>query len=114
MPGNVGGVDEQRVVNQEGLRFPDEFVRHKLLDCVGDLSLFGVPVIGHLVAYKPGHRLCPRLLRALDAAGDATSLIMPGTDGRNSESVHSESSPGEQVAPAVSATLPKSRQGDRS
>jgi hypothetical protein len=39
-------VDEQRVVNEEGLRFPDEFVRHKLLDCVGDLALLGTPVIG--------------------------------------------------------------------
>jgi UDP-3-O-[3-hydroxymyristoyl] N-acetylglucosamine deacetylase len=107
-------VDEQRVVNQEGLRFPDEFVRHKLLDCVGDLSLFSVPVIGHLVAYKPGHRLCHRLLRALDAAADTASLIVPGADGRHSESVQSESSSGEQVAPAVSATLPKSHQGDRS
>jgi len=74
-------VDEQRVVNEEGLRFPDEFARHKLLDCVGDLALLGVPVIGHFVAYKPGHRLCHQLLRALDAAGDATSRIVVDADG---------------------------------
>ncbi|HSD97534.1 MAG TPA: UDP-3-O-acyl-N-acetylglucosamine deacetylase [Sulfuricaulis sp.] len=107
-------VDERRVVNQEGLRFPDEFVRHKLLDCVGDLSLLGIPVIGHLVAYKPGHRLCHRLLHALDAAADAASLIVPGVDGRHSESVHSESPPGEHVVPAGSATRRSSHQGDRS
>jgi UDP-3-O-[3-hydroxymyristoyl] N-acetylglucosamine deacetylase len=80
-------VDEQRVVNKEGLRFPDEFVRHKLLDCVGDLSLLGVPVIGHLVTYKPGHRLIHQLLRALHA-DDVTRLIVPrGRDG-HFESTH--------------------------
>jgi UDP-3-O-[3-hydroxymyristoyl] N-acetylglucosamine deacetylase len=82
-------VDEQRVVNKEGLRFPDEFVRHKLLDCVGDLSLLGVPVIGHLVTYKPGHQLIHRLLRALHA-DDAASLIVPGADDRHSESLHKD------------------------
>jgi UDP-3-O-[3-hydroxymyristoyl] N-acetylglucosamine deacetylase len=71
-------VDEYGVVNEEGLRFPDEFVRHKLLDCIGDLSLLGVPIIGHLVTYKPGHRLCHRLLQALDASADAASLITLG------------------------------------
>jgi len=84
-------VDEQRVVNDEGLRFPDEFVRHKLLDCVGDLSLLGVPVIGHLIAYKPGHRLFHRLLAALDAAADAADLIVPRADGRHNESLSHES-----------------------
>ncbi|MCK7582055.1 MAG: UDP-3-O-acyl-N-acetylglucosamine deacetylase [Chromatiales bacterium] len=74
-------VDEQRVVNEEGLRFPDEFVRYKLLDCVGDLALLGMPVIGHLVAHKPGHRLCHQLLRALDAARDAAGIVVPGLDG---------------------------------
>lgn len=73
-------VEEQGVVNEEGLRFPDEFVRHKLLDCVGDLSLLGMPVIGHLLVYKPGHRLVHDLLRALNAASDAANVIVVGAD----------------------------------
>jgi UDP-3-O-[3-hydroxymyristoyl] N-acetylglucosamine deacetylase len=45
------------VLNPEGLRFPDEFVRHKALDIVGDLSLVGYPLVGRYVAFKPGHAL---------------------------------------------------------
>jgi UDP-3-O-[3-hydroxymyristoyl] N-acetylglucosamine deacetylase len=45
-------VDEFSILNPEGLRFPDEFARHKVLDAIGDLSLFGLPVIGHFSAYK--------------------------------------------------------------
>jgi UDP-3-O-[3-hydroxymyristoyl] N-acetylglucosamine deacetylase len=101
-------VGEQRVVNEEGLRFPDEFVRHKLLDCVGDLSLLGVPVIGHLVAYKPGHRLCHRLLSALYATADVTRLIVLGADDPHSELSHSE-----PVLPVECASLPWPHQGDR-
>lgn len=52
-----------RVLNEDGLRFPDEFVRHKILDSIGDLSLLGVPVIGHLIAYKSGHALNHKLIK---------------------------------------------------
>jgi UDP-3-O-[3-hydroxymyristoyl] N-acetylglucosamine deacetylase len=45
------------VLNKDGLRYQDEFVRHKILDIVGDLSLIGMPVIGHIVAHKSGHSL---------------------------------------------------------
>ncbi|GBC62853.1 UDP-3-O-acyl-N-acetylglucosamine deacetylase [Desulfonema ishimotonii] len=48
-------VGEDAVLNEGGLRFPDEFVRHKLLDCIGDFSLLGMPVIGHVVANRSGH-----------------------------------------------------------
>ena len=58
-------VDGDRVVNPQGLRCPDEFVRHKLLDCVGDLALAGAPLLGRFQGYKPGHGLNNRLLRAL-------------------------------------------------
>ena len=53
------------VVNPEGLRFDDEFVRHKLLDAVGDLSLAGAPICGRFVADQPGHALNALLVRAL-------------------------------------------------
>jgi UDP-3-O-[3-hydroxymyristoyl] N-acetylglucosamine deacetylase len=48
-------LDDFRVLNYEGLRFNDEFVRHKILDLIGDLAILGVPIIGHVVAYKAGH-----------------------------------------------------------
>ncbi len=55
------------VMNPEGLRFPDEFCRHKVLDVVGDLALFGYPLVGHVVAHRAGHAmhfaLVDRLLR---------------------------------------------------
>lgn len=56
-------LDDERIINKEGLRFPDEFVKHKILDAIGDLSLMGMPFIGRFVAYKSGHRLNNLLLR---------------------------------------------------
>ena len=58
-------VDAGRVVNPEGLRFDDEFVRHKLLDAVGDLAMAGAPIYGRFVADQPGHAMNARLVRAL-------------------------------------------------
>jgi len=53
------------VLNPEGLRFPDEFVRHKALDVVGDLSLVGYPLVGRYVAFKPGHALNVMIIERL-------------------------------------------------
>jgi UDP-3-O-[3-hydroxymyristoyl] N-acetylglucosamine deacetylase len=58
-------MDEYRVLNEDGLRFQDEFVRHKVLDAVGDLYLLGRCLIGEFTGYKSGHRLNNLLLRAL-------------------------------------------------
>ena len=58
-------VDGDRIVNDEGLRYENEFVRHKILDCFGDLSLAGMPVIGHYYAHKPGHLINTLLLNKL-------------------------------------------------
>ena len=55
-------VDDFSILNPDGLRFPDEFVRHKILDSMGDLFLFGMPVIGHLNASKAGHALNHKLV----------------------------------------------------
>lgn len=52
---NVIVVDKHAVVNSDGLRYKDEFVRHKILDCIGDFSLLGMPILGHVVAEKSGH-----------------------------------------------------------
>lgn len=62
---NVIILDDEKVINKDGLRMPDEFVRHKILDAIGDLFLLGMPIIGHLVAHKSGHRLNNLLLREL-------------------------------------------------
>jgi len=64
-------MDEFRVLNSDGLRYVDEFVKHKVLDAVGDLYLTGHPILGAFAAYKSGHGLNNKLLRALLA--DATA-----------------------------------------
>jgi UDP-3-O-[3-hydroxymyristoyl] N-acetylglucosamine deacetylase len=50
-------IDKDRFLNKEGLRYPDEFVRHKLLDSLGDFSLLGMPIQGHIITQKSGHTL---------------------------------------------------------
>jgi UDP-3-O-[3-hydroxymyristoyl] N-acetylglucosamine deacetylase len=62
---NAVVLDDRRIINKDGLRFPDEFVKHKILDAIGDLSLLGIPIIGHFVACKSGHRLNILLLKEL-------------------------------------------------
>ncbi len=68
---NAVVVEKARVLNPAGLRMPDEFVRHKLLDAVGDLSLAGLPIRGRFRAHRPGHRLNHQLLKQLFASPDA-------------------------------------------
>ncbi len=58
-------IDESRVLNTEGLRFADEFVRHKILDALGDLYLIGYPILGRFNAYKSGHALNNLLVREI-------------------------------------------------
>lgn len=55
-------VDENGIMNPEGLRFPDEFVRHKVLDALGDLTTLGVPLLGHLTLHKAGHDVMNKLI----------------------------------------------------
>ena len=64
-------LDETRVLNTAGLRFDNEFVRHKVLDAIGDLYLLGRPLIGQYTAFKPGNALNNALARALVAAPSA-------------------------------------------
>jgi UDP-3-O-[3-hydroxymyristoyl] N-acetylglucosamine deacetylase len=72
---NAVVVDRGRVLNPEGLRRPDEFVRHKMLDAVGDLALAGAPIVGRFAARKGGHEMTNRLLRALFARPAAWTWI---------------------------------------
>ncbi len=62
---NAIAMDEYRILNDDGLRYDDEFVKHKILDAVGDLYLLGYSLIGHYVAEKSGHNLNNLLLREL-------------------------------------------------
>jgi UDP-3-O-[3-hydroxymyristoyl] N-acetylglucosamine deacetylase len=71
-------VDKDSVMNAEGLRFADEFARHKILDCCGDLALAGAPIFGHLHTYKPGHRLNHALLREMFAHRSAWCRLTYG------------------------------------
>ncbi len=62
---NAVVIDDDGILNPEGLRYPNEFVRHKILDFLGDLYLYGKPMRGHFVVYKSGHTLNNLLLKAL-------------------------------------------------
>lgn len=62
---NAIGLDDRSVVNAEGLRWPDEFVRHKALDALGDLTTLEMPLMGHLTLYKAGHDLMNKLVRKI-------------------------------------------------
>jgi len=74
---NAVVVDGDRVLNPGGLRRPDEFVRHKMLDAVGDLALAGAPVIGRYEGVRAGHEMTSRLLHALFADPDAWEWVEP-------------------------------------
>jgi UDP-3-O-[3-hydroxymyristoyl] N-acetylglucosamine deacetylase len=72
---NAVVLDDHRIINKGGLRFPDEFVKHKILDAIGDLSLLGIPIIGHFVAFKSGHRLNNLLLKELMVRKDCWTMV---------------------------------------
>lgn len=68
-------VDDYRVLNEDGLRFEDEFVRHKMLDAIGDLFMCGHNIIGAFTAYKSGHALNNKLLQAVLAKQEAWEFV---------------------------------------
>jgi UDP-3-O-[3-hydroxymyristoyl] N-acetylglucosamine deacetylase len=72
---NAVVLDEHRVLNAEGLRYGDEFIRHKILDAIGDLYLLGRPFLAAFSAYKSGHALNNRLLREVVADPGATEVV---------------------------------------
>ena len=72
---NAVVLDEAGVLNSEGLRFADEFIRHKLLDAIGDLYLMGKPLLGAFTAHKSGHALNNQLVRAVLADRSAFEVV---------------------------------------
>lgn len=68
-------LDDYRILNEDGLRYEDEFVKHKILDAIGDLYLIGGPVLGEFTGFKSGHGLNNKLLRAVLADAQATEVV---------------------------------------
>ena len=72
---NTVAIGDDRVMNNEGLRYPQEFVRHKMLDAVGDLALAGLPILGAFRSVRGGHRLNSLVVQALLADKSAWSIV---------------------------------------
>ena len=90
---NAVAVDEFRVLNHDGLRYDDEFVRHKILDAVGDLYLLGHPLLGAYTAFKSGHALNNKLARAVLATPEAWEFVVFDDVGSKVPSFYATSSP---------------------
>ncbi|MBS0447996.1 MAG: UDP-3-O-acyl-N-acetylglucosamine deacetylase [Proteobacteria bacterium] len=75
---NVIVLDDRKVLNADGLRYDDEFVKHKMLDAIGDLSLAGHPLLAAYTAFKSGHALNNKLVRALLADPGAYEIVTYG------------------------------------
>lgn len=75
---NSVALDGDRILNPEGLRFPNEFVRHKTLDAVGDLALAGAPIVGTYSSYRGGHKMNVAVLAELFADPDAYEFVSEG------------------------------------
>ena len=82
-------LDEYKILNDDGLRYKDEFVRHKILDAIGDLYILGKPIIGKFTAHKSGHDLNNRLLRELIKNKDKWEVTTLNTDDINSHNLSS-------------------------
>ena len=72
---NAVVMDDYKVLNSDGLRYDDEFVKHKILDAIGDLYLLGKPLLGEFSAFRSGHALNNKLLRALLERPDAYEIV---------------------------------------
>lgn len=72
---NVVVIDKDTILNPGGLRYEDEFVRHKLLDCMGDFSLLGLPLIGHVKTFKSGHAFNHALLKKIFSKKDCWETL---------------------------------------
>lgn len=101
---NAVVLDEHRIINKDGLRFPDEFVKHKILDAIGDLSLLGMPIIGHFVACKSGHRLNNLLLKELLIRKECWTLVSRFSKAGMLNELHSLRIPSFQVLDSVPAS----------
>jgi UDP-3-O-[3-hydroxymyristoyl] N-acetylglucosamine deacetylase len=84
---NAIAIGNEGILNKEGLRFADEFVRHKILDAIGDFSLTGHHILGHVKAFKSGHDLNHRLVQELLANTDSWELVEMTEPGKTPHSL---------------------------
>ncbi|MEO8046325.1 MAG: UDP-3-O-acyl-N-acetylglucosamine deacetylase [Nitrospirota bacterium] len=91
-------LSQDGILNESGLRFANEFVRHKILDLIGDFSLLGVPVIGHLIAERSGHAIHTRLVQQILSHPDSWVLL-------NADETVTASEPRSAMAAPRSASL---------
>ncbi len=94
---------EDRILNPEGLRFPDEFVRHKTLDAIGDLALAGAPILGAYRSVRGGHKLNHAVVEAL--LSDPTAWTIVTEEKHPSRRVHGHAEVGAFAAPAYRADV---------
>jgi UDP-3-O-[3-hydroxymyristoyl] N-acetylglucosamine deacetylase len=73
-------LDPEEILNPEGLKFNNEFIRHKVLDALGDLVTLGMPIMGHVVLYKAGHDLMNKLVKKIIESKDSYRTIELGAD----------------------------------
>jgi UDP-3-O-[3-hydroxymyristoyl] N-acetylglucosamine deacetylase len=102
---NVVVLNDKGIINKEGLRYADEFVKHKILDAIGDLALTGMPIKGHFIAYKSGHKLNYLLLKELFAHEENYAVISRYHEDENTDKGHSSlmGKPSFKVLNAVNA-----------
>ena len=74
---NAVVLDDHKALNPEGLRFENEFVRHKILDAIGDLSLIGYPMLGEIELHRAGHELQTKIINELLERPNAYSIYSP-------------------------------------
>ena len=79
---NAVVIGDDRILNPEGLRFADEFVRHKIVDAIGDFSLLGYPILGHIKAFKAGHDINHKAVEKILASPDCWQLVEFGKPSR--------------------------------
>ena len=94
--------DRTSILNEGGLRFADEFIRHKVLDLIGDLALLGCPILGHVIASRCGHTQHLAFMKALAQASDCWEIVELKKNGKHSvfhQVAHSTKSMGEQIIP---------------
>lgn len=94
--------DRSTVLNDGGLRFADEFIRHKVLDLVGDLALLGCPILGHVIAKRSGHTQHFAFMQAIAQATDCWEIVEMKKDGKHSvlqQVASSTKAMGEQLIP---------------
>jgi UDP-3-O-[3-hydroxymyristoyl] N-acetylglucosamine deacetylase len=103
---NAVVLDDKKVINKEGLRCSDEFVKHKILDAIGDLSLLGMPIIGHFVAHKSGHKLNNMLLKELMAHQECWKIVSHINSNSSEDELMSLNIPSFSVLDTVNNQIP--------